>query len=74
MFELTVDEYASLRSQFGALKRGEHAKYLPFAFTEQGVAMLSSILTHIAVIRSEVAVFEGVVFFRVSVCVLRIFV
>lgn len=36
----------SLRSQIVTLKkgRGEHRKYLPFAFTEQGVAMLSSVL------------------------------
>jgi len=33
-----------LRTQFASLKRGQHTKYLPFAFTEQGVAMLSSIL------------------------------
>ncbi len=38
------DEYNSLRSQFGALKRGQHTKYPPYAFTEQGVAMLSSVL------------------------------
>ena len=44
MFELHLDEYNSLRSQFGTLKRGEHSKYLPMAFTEQGVAMLSSVL------------------------------
>ena len=44
MFELTPEEYKSLRSQIATLKRGEHTKYLPFAFTEQGVAMLSSIL------------------------------
>ena len=46
MFELTKEEYASLRSQIVTLKnkRGQHSKYLPFAFTEQGVAMLSSIL------------------------------
>jgi len=44
MFELTKDEHQSLRSQFGTLKRGEHSKYLPYAFTEQGVAMLSSVL------------------------------
>jgi len=41
MFELTKDECQSLRSQFGTLKRGEHSKYLPYAFTEQGVAMLA---------------------------------
>ncbi len=36
----------SLRSQIATLKngRGKHAKYLPYAFTEQGVAMLSSVL------------------------------
>ena len=42
MFELSREEYNSLRSQFGTLKRGTHSKYLPMAFTEQGVAMLSS--------------------------------
>jgi hypothetical protein len=42
--ELSRQEYDSLRYQLGTLKRGEHAKYLPFAFTEQGVAMLSTVL------------------------------
>ncbi len=40
MFELTKEENQSLRSQNVTLKRGHHSKYLPFAFTEQGVAML----------------------------------
>jgi hypothetical protein len=44
MFKLTGREYAALRYHFGTLKRGEHTKYLPYAFTEQGVAMLSSVL------------------------------
>lgn len=44
MFKLTEEEARALRSHFGTLKRGEHTKYLPYAFTEQGVAMLSSIL------------------------------
>jgi hypothetical protein len=44
MFELTKGENQSLRSQNVTLKRGQHSKYLPFAFTEQGVAMLSSVL------------------------------
>jgi len=44
MFELKKEEYDSLRRQFGTLKRGEHSKYSPMAFTEQGVAMLSSVL------------------------------
>jgi ORF6N domain-containing protein len=41
MFELTREEYNSLRSQSGTLKRGRHSKYLPFAFTEQGVVMFT---------------------------------
>ena len=41
MFELTREEYNSLRSQFGTLERGTHSKYLPMAFTEQGVAMFT---------------------------------
>jgi hypothetical protein len=47
MFQLTRDEADAilrLRSQTVTLKRGEHVKYLPYAFTEQGVAMLSSVL------------------------------
>ena len=44
MFELSKEESDSLRSQIVTLKRGRHAKYLPFAFTEQGVAMLSAVL------------------------------
>ena len=45
MFELTKEEHESLRSQIVTLKRGQHSKYLPFAFTEQGIAMLSGVLT-----------------------------
>lgn len=49
MFQLNVEEYAemqALRSQSVTLKkgRGQHRKYLPHAFTEQGIAMLSSVL------------------------------
>ena len=44
MFQLRKEEYEALRFQFGILKRGVHAKYLPHVFTEQGVAMLSSVL------------------------------
>ena len=46
MFQLTAPEWAALRSQIVTLKlgRGQHRKYLPYAFTEQGVAMLSSVL------------------------------
>jgi hypothetical protein len=46
MLQLGAEEWAALRSQFVTLKtgRGQHRKYLPYAFTEQGVAMLSSVL------------------------------
>ena len=46
MFQLTEAEATRLRSQTVTLKtgRGHHRKYLPYAFTEQGVAMLSSVL------------------------------
>lgn len=44
MFQLTKAEYASLRFQIGTLERGQHSKYLPFVFTQEGVAMLSSVL------------------------------
>ena len=44
MFQVSPEEYNSLRSQFVTLKRGQHSKYLPFAFTEHGILMLSSVL------------------------------
>lgn len=66
MFELTQEEYISLRTKISSLKnggRGQHAKYMPYAFTEQGVAMLSSVLNsdiaievNIAIMRTFVAV------------------
>ena len=66
MFELTKEEYDSLRCKIFTLKdegnalrsenftskggRGQHSKYLPFVFTREGIAMLSGLL------RSEIAV------------------
>ena len=45
MFQLTAEESNSSRFQIGTLnKRGHNVKYLPYAFTENGVAMLSSVL------------------------------
>jgi hypothetical protein len=43
MFELTIPELTNLRSQFGTSSWGG-VRYVPMAFTEQGVAMLSSVL------------------------------
>lgn len=47
MFQLNQKEVNAIlhsRSQFVTLKRGQNVKYLPYAFTEQGVAMLSAVL------------------------------
>lgn len=62
MFQLSREEYSSLRSQFVTLEkgRGKYSKYNPYAFTEQGVSMLSSILN------SEQAIL-------VSIQIMRIF-
>ena len=44
MFQLSLEEFTALRSQIVTLEsgRGRHRKYLPYAFIEQGVAMLLS--------------------------------
>ena len=42
MFQLTADEASSF--QFGILKKGMNIKYLPYVFTQEGVAMLSGVL------------------------------
>src|SRR5258706_231807 len=61
MFRLSRLENNTLRYQFGTLKRGQHAKYLPYVFTQEGVAMLSSIL------RSKRAI-------QVNIAIVRVFV
>ncbi len=63
MFELTQDEYKSLWCQNGTIEngRGQHTKYLPFVFTEQGVSQLSGIL------RSQYAI-------EVNIRIMRAFV
>lgn len=44
MFALTTEEAENSKSQYGTLKHRENITCLPMAFTEQGVAMLSSVL------------------------------
>lgn len=44
MFELSQQENEILRSQIATLRHGEHTKYLPYAFTEHGVLMLSNVI------------------------------
>ena len=65
-FQLTAQEYDSLRSQFATLKpgRGQHRKYLPYAFTEQGVAMLSTVLNSDRAITVNIQVMRAFVRLR----------
>lgn len=79
MFQLTWEEADSLRSQFVTLKpsssrnprsqivtlkRGAHIKFLPYAFTEQGIAMLSSVLRSKRAIAVNVAIMRAFVKLR----------
>jgi len=56
MLKITRSEYNFLRSQFGTLKRGQHSKYLPYAFSEHGVAMLSSVLNSDRAVQVNIAI------------------
>jgi hypothetical protein len=80
MFQLTKDEFGELRSQIETLEskseslrlqnvtlkhgRGQHSKYLPYAFTEQGVAMLSGILNSDKAISMNIAIMRAFVEIR----------
>ena len=66
MFQLTAEEVERLRSQFATLKRGrgQHRKYRPYAFTEQGVAMLSSVLHSERAIQVNIAIMRAFVQLR----------
>src|SRR3989344_511047 len=66
MFQLNDFEYKSLRFQFGTLKtgRGKHRKYLPYVFTEQGVAMLSAVLNSETAVKVSVQIMGAFVAMR----------
>jgi phage regulator Rha-like protein len=66
MFQLTNIEWERLRFQFETLKtgRGRHSKYLPYAFTEQGLAMLSGILNSDKAVQVNIAIMRAFVFMR----------
>jgi len=73
MFQLYEEEYTeavALRSQFVTLKkgRGQHRKYLPFAFTEQGIAMLSSVLNSDRAIEMNILIMRAFVNLRDIIC------
>jgi len=77
MFQLTKEEFEDLRFQIETLEksdrplrlqnetlkrgRGQHTKYLPYAFTEQGVAMLSGILNSNKAINMNIAIMRAFV-------------
>jgi hypothetical protein len=74
MFELTRDEYnflksqivtlESLRSQFVTSNKRGGTRYLPFAFTEQGVAMLASVLNSPKAIQVNISIVRAFVMLR----------
>lgn len=76
MFELSEKEYEALRYQFGTSNSTDHLRsqivtskrggnrYLPFAFTEQGVAMLSGILRSPKAIEINIAIMRAFVLLR----------
>lgn len=66
MFQLTKEEWVVLRSQSVTLEggKGNHPKYLPFAFTEQGVAMLSAILNSQRAIQASIQIMRAFVMIR----------
>ena len=66
-FQLTENEYLSLRSQFVTSKSKDNrggVRYLPYAFTEQGVAMLSSLLKTDKAIKTSIVIMNAFVEMR----------
>ncbi len=63
MFQLSAAEFQQLRSQTVASKRGGR-RYPPYAFTEQGVAMLSSVLNSVQAIAVNIAIIRAFVKLR----------
>ncbi|MDH4467871.1 MAG: ORF6N domain-containing protein [Bacteriovoracaceae bacterium] len=66
MFQLTANEYESLRSQFVTSKKQGRGgrRYLPYVFTEQGVAMLTSILNSDTAIEVNISIMRSFVKLR----------
>ncbi|HEX8281334.1 MAG TPA: ORF6N domain-containing protein [Chthoniobacterales bacterium] len=64
MFRLTAEEAERSRSQIVTLNRGQNLKYRPYAFTEQGVAMLSSVLRSGQAVQVNIAIMRAFVKLR----------
>lgn len=63
MFELTADEWEILRCNFGTSNWGG-TRYMPFAFTEQGIAQLSSVLNSPLAIQVNISIIRAFVTLR----------
>ena len=66
MFELTEIEFNTLRSQIVTSTKGG-VRYMPFAFTEQGIAMLSSVLNSEKAVKLNIAIMRTFVLLRNSI-------
>ena len=66
MFELSKEEYENLRSQIASLSY-ESTRYMPFAFTEKGVAMLSNVLNNKKAIEINIAIMRTFVVLHNSI-------
>ncbi len=64
MFQLSKEEYRSLRFQIGSLNRGTHSKYLPRVFTEIGVATLSGVLKSKRAVMANIQIMRAFVAMR----------
>jgi len=65
MFQLTSEEAASLRSQFATSNKGRgDRRYAPYVFTEQGVAMLSTVLNSERAIQVNIEIMRAFVQLR----------
>jgi phage regulator Rha-like protein len=74
MFQLTdieAQSYACSRCQIGTLKRGQNIKYLPYAFTQEGVAMLSSVLNSPRAVQVNIAIMRVFVRLRETLALHR---
>ena len=73
MFQLTKEEWDSLRFQIGILEvgRGKYTKFLPHAFTEQGLAMLSGVLNSDIAIDVNISIMRAFISLRQVAAIVR---
>jgi phage regulator Rha-like protein len=64
MFQLNFQEVSGSRSQFVTLKRGQNIKYRPYAFTEHGILMLSSVLNSERAVQVNIEIMRAFVKLR----------